>query len=266
MLIADMIKEAREIGYGGAAAESKACQDIVLMLIAQSRYNRNVTVKGGVVMRGITNSARRATLDMDLDFIKYSLHDDSIDRFIVALNVANEINVRRIGNIEELKQQDYHGKRAYIELIDSSGYTITTKIDFGVHKHYDIEQEEFCFDVGINDIGVNLLVNSKEQIIAEKLRSVLKFGSFSTRYKDVFDIYYLSDKINRNKLEKCLDVLIYSDVGMRENTIEDIIKRVEKTFNDKIYINRLKSSDKNWLNEDIDRVCNSILTFLKSMV
>jgi hypothetical protein len=38
-----------------------------------------VTIKGGVVMRSITGNVRRATQDMDIDFIRYSLSDESID-------------------------------------------------------------------------------------------------------------------------------------------------------------------------------------------
>ena len=51
-----------------------------------------------------------------------------------------------------------------------------------------------CQDVILKAIsfeneGVNLLVNSNEQMLVEKLRSLLKFGALSTRYKDFFDIY-----------------------------------------------------------------------------
>lgn len=73
-------------------------------------------------------------------------------------------------------------------IADSDGTVLASKIDLGVHKHFDIEQEDFCFDVGMDDVGVSLLINSKEQMLAEKLRSILKFGPFSARYKDIFDI------------------------------------------------------------------------------
>ena len=39
-------------------------------------------------------------------------------------------------------------------------------------------------------------INSKEQMFTEKLRSLLKFGPNSTRYKDIFDMVYLSGKIS----------------------------------------------------------------------
>jgi len=37
-----------------------------------------LTVKGGVVMSSLTNVVRRATMDMDVDFLHYSLSDAAI--------------------------------------------------------------------------------------------------------------------------------------------------------------------------------------------
>ena len=59
-----------EEGYTELLAESRVCQDIVLKAISESTMNRNVTIKGGVVMRSITGDVRRATRDIDFDFIK----------------------------------------------------------------------------------------------------------------------------------------------------------------------------------------------------
>lgn len=263
--IADMIDKAKEAGYDEINAEAKVCQDLILALISQSQYNRNVTVKGGLVMRSITNNIRRATQDMDLDFIKYSLQDDSIRKFISTLNSIGLITVKMSGNIEELRQQDYHGKRIFIEITDSDGYQLNSKIDLGVHKHYDIKQEEFCFDVGLNDDGASLLINTKEQMFTEKLRSILKFGPLSTRYKDIFDIYYLRTLINMEKLDECFKTLIYDDEGMRENNIEEIIKRVKNTFSNRTYIRNLSTSKKNWLDVEQNVVLKGIIDFLNEM-
>lgn len=43
------------------------------------------------------------------------------------------------------------------------------------------------------------MINSMEQMITEKLRSLLKIGPFSTRYKDIFDIMYLKIAERRYK-------------------------------------------------------------------
>ena len=69
--MADLSKMAAEYvkeGYSELLAEARVCQDVVLKSIAESTMSRNVTIKGGVVMRTISNNIRRATLDLDLGF------------------------------------------------------------------------------------------------------------------------------------------------------------------------------------------------------
>ena len=53
-------------------------------------------------------------------------------------------------------------------------------------------KDEYIFDFTLLEGSVSLLINSPEQIVCEKLKSLLKFGIRSTRYKDVFDFYYLN--------------------------------------------------------------------------
>lgn len=258
-----MIKKEIENGYGDANAQAKVCQDLILKAIATSSLNRNATIKGGVVMRGKTGNVRRATQDLDLDFIRYSLSDASIDAFISKLNCLDGLTFKRIGEIKELKQQDYHGKRVYVQITDSKGFTIENKMDLGVHNKLDIEQEEFCFDIAYDDEGASLLVNSNEQMIAEKLKSLLKFGTLSSRYKDVFDIYYLSQYVNKDVMRMCFKTYIFDDPKMRENDLNGVLRRLSLIFKDKLYVSHLNSTDINWLEEDIDVVIAGIIAFIK---
>ena len=147
-----------------------------------------VTIKGGVVMSGITDAVRRATMDLDFDFLGYSLGDVSIKRFVQRLSRAAECKIQIDGEIQELHQREYRGKRIYLLLTDDAKHSIRTKVDIGVHSYKSIEQVDFRFKV-ISDVGgVVLLVNPKEQIFVEKLKSLLRFGIVSTRYKDVYDM------------------------------------------------------------------------------
>ena len=257
-----MIRKEIENGYGDANAQSKVCQDLILKAIATSSLKRNVTIKGGVVMRGKTKNVRRATQDVDLDFIKYSLSDEAIENFVNKLNCLDGLEISRVGKISELKQQDYRGKRIYIRITDDKGFSIENKLDLGVHKRLGIEQEEFCFDIAYDDEGASLLINSNEQMIAEKLRSLLKFGTLSGRYKDIFDIYYLFQHSDFKKLEKCISIYILEDEGMREDNMQDIYDRVSKVFKDKRYVSNLKARE-NWLEEDVDIVLEGILEYIK---
>lgn len=260
-----LIDEEIQKGYSADNASAKICQDIVLKAISESPLRRNVTVKGGVVMRSKTNNIRRATQDMDIDFIRYSLADEAIDIFIDKLNCLEGISIKRTGAITELKQQDYSGKRVFIAISDSAGNHIRSKIDLGVHKRLEIEQEEYCFDIAYDDEGASLLINTNEQMFSEKLRSLLKFGVFSTRYKDIFDMYYLKDHIKKEKLINSLEIYIFNDDGMKENNISDIVKRLQRVFSDKRYKRKLDSSDKRWIDESIEIILNGLLDFIRKI-
>lgn len=216
-------------------------------------------------MRSKTNNVRRATQDLDIDFIKYSLADESIDIFIEKLNCLGDITITRIGKIEELKQQDYSGKRVYISIEDTEGNHVRSKIDLGVHNRFELEQEEYCFDIAYDDEGASLLINSDEQMFAEKLRSLLKFGSLSTRFKDVYDMYYLKNTVNMTKLLPALDTYIFQDASMREKDGKDVVKRLRAIFSDKVYIKSLDNSNKRWIDEDIHVITKGLLDYVDNI-
>lgn len=260
-----MIQKEIENGYGDANAQSKVCQDIILKAISTSSLNRNVTIKGGVVMRSKTGNIRRATQDIDLDFIRYSLDDKAINTFVRKLNCLDGITVERVGKIKELKQQDYHGKRIYIKITDYKGFSIENKLDLGVHTKFDIGQEEFCFDIAYDDEGASLLINSNEQMFAEKLKSLLRFGTLSSRYKDIFDMYFLSSHVDLNKFKKFLEIYVYNDPKMREKDINGIIKRINMVFNDKSFTSRLRTKDANWLEIDSKDVLKGLIEFFNKL-
>lgn len=255
-------------GYKDEDASAKVCQDLILTSISNSKYSQNITIKGGVVMHNLSNDMRRATRDLDLDFIKYSLEDNSIKTFINELDKSfKDINIEIVDNIIPLHHQDYNGKRVFLRIKDNFKNQIDTKLDIGVHKLFELEQELYMFDFNIINLGANLLINSPDQIFVEKMKSLLKFNIRSTRYKDIFDFYYLIDKnlLNKEKLEKCLKVIIYNDESLNISSIEDLIKQFKKITDSRLYRNNLTNPKYNWLDKNIDEVINTIQNFLESL-
>ena len=164
--------------------------------------------------------------------------------------------------IEELKHQDYKGKRIHIEISDDAGNVLSLKMDIGVHKDLDIEQEEYCFDVCFQEDAASVLINSREQMITEKLKSLMRFGTRSTRYKDIFDICYLSDMVDMEKLRFCIQKYIYADTTIDVNDADEIRKRAERIFNSSTYKKQVERSKKNWLDLSVDEVLKKDLEFL----
>jgi len=253
-------------GYVLLDASNKTCQDVILSKIAKSALSKNVTIKGGVIIQQISKDKRRATRDFDLDFIRYSLEDDSIKGFIEMLNEVNDgVKISIVAPIEELNHQEYHGKRVILELCDQQSTRIGTKLDIGVHSRLDIEQEEYCFVLdGIGE-NVALLMNSIEQMFAEKLTSLLKLGRFSTRYKDIFDFYFFinSGRLNDDRLLDLFAEYIFNAQEMREVNISDIYKRLLSIFNNKAFLDRAGTAHSNWLEIPINDVTDRVLLFFK---
>ena len=52
---------------------------------------------------------------------------------------------------------------------------------------------------------------------------------------------------------------------MKENDILSILKCIEMSFDNETYYNALGSSDKNWLDENLDSVINKLLHFLRTL-
>lgn len=251
----------KALGYPPRKADAKIAHDIVLKAIESAGFHDKVTIKGGVVMSGITDTVRRATIDMDIDFLGYSLGDTAIRRFVQRLNRVAGCEIQILGEVQELRQQEYRGKRLNLVLTDDFGYSIKTKVDIGVHTNKSIEQEDFRFKIITDNGGVVLLVNTKEQIFVEKLKSLLRFGVVSTRYKDVYDLFYLSSRLDVKVLGEYLRIYIFDDGGMLENNVRDIERRLARIFSSKTFLKRMANPDYAWIDESIEAVVGTLIGF-----
>ncbi len=256
-----------EEGLSYAQAEAKTAQDAILDLLAKSPLARNVTIKGGVLMQYVSKDVRRATTDFDMDFVRYPITDDSIKKFIATLNESDStFSIKLTGNIEELKHRDYSGKRIHVLISDQQGTSFDSKVDIGVHNLFSPELEDICFDLYKLDESVTLLANSSEQMVTEKLRSLLRIGAASTRYKDVFDIYYLLivKGVDSKKLNDALSALVFDDSSMRERDYNDIARRLENVFSNRRFISQLSKTKNDWLEVSTAKATSAILGYFSS--
>jgi len=265
--IQNLINKASSDGYDSEMVGPKVCQDIILSLLESSSFKNKVTIKGGVVMRNLSKNIRRATMDLDFDLIHYPLSEIGIKNLIRELNKNNlGLTILINGKIKKLNHQKYQGYRVKACISDKFGNSELSKIDIGVHKYESIKQDEWCFDVDFDNRGVTLFINSKEQIVAEKIKSLLIFGKDTTRFKDIYDIYYLLQFLDVNELKKTINTLIFSDNKMPEKSYRDIAQQINKVFNNSNFLNNLSLSQKNWLNIGNKSVLSSISKYLASLI
>lgn len=102
-------------------------------------------------------------------------------------------------------------------------------------------------------------------MFAEKLKSLLRLGARSTRQKDVFDLCYLADVVDRDTLRRFIAMLVFDDEGMREDDFASIRSRLRKIFGSPVFMQRLSGAGANWMNEQPRKVVAKILAFLDTM-
>lgn len=129
-------------------------------------------------------------------------------------------------------------------------------------------QEKYCFELDVLNKSVTLFINSMDQMFSEKLKSLVKFGSLSTRYKDVFDFYYLINfgNLDRNKLEEYVSAIIFSDETLNTYSFDDIYNKISLVFNNKRFIFNLSNVKVNWLDVPIKEVISCILNYIEAFI
>lgn len=264
MTIEEMVQKNILNGMSINQAQNYVCQEIILNKISQSEFADNVLIKGGVVMFNMTHSLRRATSDLDFDFIRYDISDESISRFVTLLNKYDSNYKVKLVDISPLHHEDYQGKRVWV-LISDRSYKIRFKLDIGVHTLFAIKQEKLCFY--FDDNQIMLKVNPPEQIFAEKIYSLAKHGALSTRFKDIFDMYYFvdGDVLDGSKVKICLEAIV-SKQNTSIKTLNEIIERVKNTFNNRLFIENFKSTDDKWIDIDYEQALSNILDYLATVL
>ena len=107
--------------------------------------------------------------------------------------------------------------------------------------------------------------SSDEQTVAEKMRSLLRFGAGSMRHRDVFDVYHrLRIKgIDVGVLGSCAAKDIFGDESVREEGWADVYARLERVFEDRCCVRRLSGAKDNWLELPVGKVTAGILSEMR---
>lgn len=212
-------------------------------------------------MYNVTKNKRRTTQDIDFDLISFDIHSkESILKLLDILSKAEPIcSLSLIEEPKQLNQDDYKGVRLFVSLFDEDS-SITTKLDIGIHTLFTIEQNCVAFSFGVNENGVVVNINPYEQILSEKLYSLAKHQELTTRYKDIFDIYYLvkNKPLNIIVIRDCLTLLS----SKKRWTIEHIVQTVVLTLSNSSFVEKIKTSKANWVNEDVNEVIDTIIDYL----
>lgn len=268
MLIEEIINKYRKQGHSSRNANNLAAEEIILTKIASSELCENITLKGGIVMFNLSKNDRRVTQDIDFDFISYSINQDSIKLFINKLNnTLEDISVNIIGKIEKLHHENYHGVRVHLSLLDKANSKLHIKMDIGVHTYSNIIQNRLSFSFSEADNKLVFSVNPPEQIFVEKLLSFGRLGVETSRYKDLYDLYYLisNNFINTNRVKEILNMFFNKSIRDPKN-IDALVNMVIHALNEIDFDNKFIDQQTKWLDVDYILLKQTIINYVKKLM
>ncbi len=199
-VLARLQNKAKETGRSYQLCLQLFCQEEFLRRVEKSKHAENFILKGGLFVYSLTRFESRATVDVDFLLRNIPNTPEQIE------TVINEIFLSNTGNDYikfEIKKIE---KIALTKKYSSIGANIIATIkntrtpfgiDFGIGDVIIPQQEKRTIPTQLDDFEPPIISTySLESTIAEKLDAILSMMEFSSRMKDYYDIYYLSNKFN----------------------------------------------------------------------
>ena len=75
-----------------------------------------------------------------------------------------------------------------------------------------------------------------------------------------------NENLNKDKLLKYIDILIFQDENMREKSLEDVNRRLLSILNNSRFQSRINTANNNWLQMPIKDVINSVLDYFDGLI
>jgi predicted nucleotidyltransferase component of viral defense system len=216
-----------------------------LYRLSISPYANNFILKGGILLYALYDGDfARGTADVDLlgqdinndlEVFQQTFHDI----FTIPYPddaIVYDLESLRVTRILEFKQ--YPGIHVRI-----NGYLSRTKIpvqiDVGFGDVVYPEGQTMAYPTLLDQPPANLHVYSKESVIAEKFEAIVSLGNATSRMKDFYDIYALSNSYSF--FSRTLSEALQETFRNRKTTFDTIVA-FEEGFRENQYRNRVWNS------------------------
>lgn len=196
-VLARLKKQSKETRLSYQICLQLFCQEEFLRRLSLSRYNSNFILKGGLFIFCLTEFQSRTTQDIDFLMCRQSNDNDNVQQLmseICMVHTVNDFVTIEVLDAKTISQDnEYHG------------------VSVRFLGHIKQVRVPFSADVGVGDIIVPEPVKRKlktrlpgfeepqvytyslESTVAEKFDAILNRMEATSRMKDFFDIFYLSN-------------------------------------------------------------------------
>lgn len=244
----------------------------VLERISVSKYHDNFILKGGLLLSAMFGIDNRMTKDMDATITGI---DVSKDKMLKVLNEILSINLNDdvkfdVVNITDIREDNEYGGNKYHIVGKLQSLKVNLEIDISTGDKVTPKELKYKYPLIFEDRTIMISSYNIETILAEKIETILRRGTFNSRMKDFYDVYYFLTKLRKdmdiNILKEAVDNTFtkrdsFEYLSDFEQIIDSIIgnERIEKLWN--IYSNKYKYAN----GIDINEILNLLKAIIKEL-
>ena len=199
-VLARLKRKSKESGKSLQLLLQLFCQEEFLRRLSGSEYADHLVLKGGMFIYTLSNFSSRSTADIDFLLQKQPGGIEDIQRMvneIISVDTGNNyIQLIPQGYKIISLQRKYKG--VSFQLLGLVKNTKTPfNVDIGIGDVIVPEPEKLIIPVQLEDFKPAwILTYSLESTIAEKFEALIQRQQLTSRMKDIYDIYYLSNQFD----------------------------------------------------------------------
>ena len=211
------------------------CQEEFLRKLSMSKYADNLVLKGGLFIYTLTNFESRATVDIDFLMRQLPNSVEEIEKIIteiLTVDTGNDFIVLSAKGFETISPQRKY-KGVSFQITGKIKNTRTPfNVDLGVGDIIVPNSEKRFIPVQLDEFTKpEISTYSLESTIAEKFDAILQLLEMTSRMKDFYDIYYLSNMFDFDGRK--LQEAIFETLQNRGTTYSrDSLDKIKKFAND----------------------------------
>ena len=199
-VLARLKNKAAESGRSYQLCLQLFCQEEFLRRLEKSKYAENLVLKGGLFLYSLTDFDSRVTVDVDFLLRQIPNTPEQLKSLleeIITVPTGNDFVTFEIKDVAPIAvAKKYAGIGASIVARIKNTRT-PFSIDFGVGDVIVPKQEKRQIPTQLPEFeSPTVNTYSVETTVAEKLDAILSLMEFSSRMKDYYDIYYISNKFD----------------------------------------------------------------------
>lgn len=169
----------------------------ILERISVSKYNDNFILKGGLLLTAMFGVDNRTTKDMDTTITGI---DISKDKMIKVLNEILSIDLKDrvkfdVVDITDIREEDEYGGNKYHIVGRINSTKVNLEIDISTGDKVTPRELKYKYPLTFEDRGILINSYNIETILSEKIETVLRRGTFNSRMKDYYDIYFFLTRL-----------------------------------------------------------------------